>query len=224
MEKYWNSKITEWELSAYEGKARKSIIEKMANKFRNPIRKRSEIAFEFLNGIVKEKIVLELGCGTGIFCYRLAEVCQPKKIIGIDISSVAIEKAIEKNKRRTVDGGIEMVFEKGDVGKMERLPKADVVVGLGFIDYLDRYQLKELFNKIESEYFFFSFPEKKFSLMNILHYFYLKSQGCPSFNKFRRKEMIEIIPSHYKYYFLEKDGMVFITNIKSKIKNLKNEQ
>ena len=202
-------KILEWETSAYEGKA-ESILEKIVTHFRDPIRKRLNVTVNVLKNLVKDKVVLDLGCGTGIFCIEMTKYGS-KRLIGIDISSAAIRKAKEKIQLKGLVDKIEFLCI--DVRRDNELPKADIAVGLGFIDFLNRNELRELLNKMNVRYFWFSFPEKKTSLINILHNLYLKSQKCPVYHRFKRHEMSEVIPSHYEYHFVEEDGLVFLTNL-----------
>ncbi len=71
-----------------------------------------------------------------------------------------------------------------------------------------------LFKKIEN-YFLFSFPEKKRSLLAFLLFIYLKAKKCPYSNKYSKEEMRDIMPNRHKknYFFVEKNGHVFLTNI-----------
>lgn len=206
---YWERKILEWESSAYEGKA-KSILEKIATPFRDSIKRRFNITINILKDFVKDKVVLDLGCGTGIFCVKIAKY-EPRKVLGIDISSTAIREA--KGKVQLEDLRDKIDFLCIDARRASELPKADIAVGLGFIDYLNRNELRELFNKMNVEYFWFSFPEKKISFTNILQTLYSKSQKCPGYNRFKRYKVSEIVPSRYNHNYVQKDGLVFLTNL-----------
>lgn len=210
---YWNKKIIKWEKSSYlELTQGMGLIEKIATKFRKPIKERMYAAKELLKPMIKGKTVLDLGCGSGLFIFELAKE-GAEKVVGIDISSVAIEKA----KKKAMEFGFEekCEFYEGDISALQNV-NIDIVTGLGFIDYLNKKQLEELFHKIANTYFLFSFPEKKFSLINIMHYFYLKSQNCPCFYKYSRKEFEEIALNYFKEcYFFSVNNLIFVTNIKS---------
>lgn len=180
-------------------------MEKFAGKFRKPIRRRKDILLSIFGDIIKDRTVLELGCGSGGLCFELLNM-GAKKVIGVDIAG----KAIEAARGKAVSLGIKdrLEFFVSDIRNGLNLPDADFTVGLGFIDYIDIDSLKKLFTRIKGR-FIFSFPERKFSIIDLLHYMYLKSQGCPAFYKFRRKEFADT-----ECYFFEKDNMVFITNRK----------
>jgi len=206
---YWDKKIIDWEESSYENICKElSLIEKIATRFRNPIKKRKEILLDLIKDKIKDKTILELGCGSGKLCFEFLN-SGARRVIGMDISDEAIKAAKEKS----ISLGLEKVSEffVADLKNDIDLPNADFVVGLGFIDYIDIHSLKKLFTKIKGE-FIFSFPQKKMNLINMLHYVYLKSQGCPAFYKFNRKEFDNIPGMPGRCYFFTKYNMTFITN------------
>ena len=207
--KYWNKKIIEWEKSSYNGvSSGMSLIEKIAGRFRKPIKKRKGVLLEILKDLVKDKTVLELGCGSGGMCFDLVNL-GVHKVIGIDIADEAIKVAQEKAVRLGIEE--KAVFSAVDLRDDIELPASDFVIGLGFIDYIDIQALKPLFVKIKCK-FIFSFPEKKTNFINILQFIYLKSQGCSHFYKFERKEFDNIPGMRRRCQFFAKEGMTFITN------------
>lgn len=209
LKEYWNRKIIDWEKSAYQGVSKElSLIEKIATRFREPIKKRKEILLSILKDLIKGKRVLELGCGSGGLCFELLGL-GASKVIGIDIT----EESIKVAKQRCVSLGFQkkMDFFVADVRDDVNLPDADFVVGLGFIDYIDIDSLKKLLAKVKGR-FIFSFLEKKVNLINFLHYIYLKSQGCPCFYKFSRKEFDNVLGISGRCHFFDKDNMTFIAN------------
>jgi SAM-dependent methyltransferase len=79
------------------------------------------------------RTVLEYGCGPGTHSFRLAKVA--KRVIGIDISEVAIERA----RRRAVDRGVDNVeFHVMDAESLT-FPDAtfDLVCGRAIVHHLD---------------------------------------------------------------------------------------
>ena len=207
--KYWNKKIIEWEKSSYGGSSKElSFIEKVATRFRAPIKKRRKILLNLLKDMVKSKTVLELGCGSGDLCFEFLKL-GATKVIGIDIAEVAIKAACEKAIAAKLQD--KAVFFIKDIREDVSLPDADFVVGLGFIDYIDAETLKKLFACIKRR-FIFSFPEKKKNLINILHFIYLKSQKCPTFYKFNREEFNNIDGMNGKCRFFSVNHMTFIAN------------
>jgi SAM-dependent methyltransferase len=77
--------------------------------------------------------VLEYGCGTGSAGFRLARVGH--RVVGIDISSVAVQRAREEAARQGLES---LTFEVMDAEHLE-LPDAsiDLVCGSGILHHLD---------------------------------------------------------------------------------------
>ena len=209
-QKYWDKKITEWSEVSYGKKTLSaSLIEKLATPFRGAD-KRVRITLTLLGPLVSGKTVLFLGCGVGNECFDLFKY-KPKKIIGIDISSVAIGEARKAAKKKSATK--RFVFMVEDVGTIDKLPAADYVIGLGFIDYLNTSELTNLFRLVSKQNFFFSFFEKKTSLFNLIHEIYVKSQGCPGAFKYTRDQIGAMMPKNSRHFFIKKGGMLFLTNI-----------
>lgn len=207
-EEYWDKKIKEWSEASYEKKA-KSPIEKLAIFFRGGITKRMDVAIKIIGSRAKGKVVVDMGCGLGDFCFEILKY-KPKMVVGIDISGVAIKEAQRRVKARKLEDKVK--FIKGDIFQFKKLPAFDIAVGLGFIDYLDKEDLKKLFKLLRGRNFLFSMFEKKLSLLPLLHAVYVRIQKCPGAYKYTRKEMRELIPEDAHCYFLEEDGMLFVTN------------
>ena len=172
---YWDNKIIEWEDSLQNPK-KVSFIESLASKFRKPLKIRRAMCFDLLKKVGKGKTILELGCGSGYFAINVLQKIKPKKIIGMDISSSAIQRANKLKKELHLPNNIE--FIEGDT-TIENLPKAEITIGLGFLDYLTKNEIRALIKKINSKYVIFTFSEKKVSLKRYLHIAYLISQRCP---------------------------------------------
>jgi SAM-dependent methyltransferase len=206
---YWEKQIINWERSSYQGNAKDlSIVERIAAKFRGPIRKRKELLLDILSKHIDSSTILELGCGSGGLCLDLLRR-GARRVIGIDISAEAIKLAKENAEKYGLKEKAEFLVV--DLREDIKLPDVDFVVGLGFIDYIDIDTLKKLLSKIRGK-FIFSFPEKKLSLINILHYIYMNVKRCPSFYKFYRREFDNIPGMFGKCHFYELDDMIFITN------------
>ena len=211
-EKYWDKKITAWTKASYRGKEKKGIglVEAMAQCFRSGIEGRMKVALDVVGPMAQGKIIADMGCGLGDFCFEIVKF-KPRKVIGIDISSVAVKQAqkmAEKKKLARV-----VSFRQGNLAIMKRWPKFDIAVGLGFIDYFKPEEMKTFFSRFKHQYFFFSFFEKRLSLLNLIHPFYVKLQGCPGSYKYTRGQIRRLIPEKVKFDFFEKNGLLFVTNL-----------
>ncbi len=208
---YWDKKIKIWSNSSYKtGSLGFNLIEWLAGFFRGPIGGRMEVTLKIVGPKIKDKVIADLGCGVGDFCFRALDF-KPLKVIGMDISTSAVNEAAKRAKEKGVAN--KTIFIQGDLGAIKEFPDCDFLVGSGFIDYLDREQLAHLFKKIKARKFFFSFPEKKTSFINFLQAIYLKTQNCPGAYKYTKGEMKKIIPPNLDFRFIEENKMVFITNL-----------
>lgn len=110
--------------------------------------------YEFVKPYVKDKIVLDAGCGQGYGAFFLSHTA--RKVLGIDIAHEAINDAKENYARSN------LYFKVMDVVKME-FPDDffDVVCSFEVIEHLDDYKrfLAEVVRVLKpSGYFFISTP------------------------------------------------------------------
>lgn len=187
-QKYWNENIIDWEKSAYEKKSL-GLVERIASKFRGSIRRRMDISLRLLAPRIKKKKVLDLGCGSGIFCFKLISL-GASNVIGIDISSKAINLA--KKRAEELDIERKCTFTIGNIKEIN-LPEVDITTGLGILDYNNRKELTKLFRKINSHFFLFSFSERNYSPIALMHKLYLNYKRCPSAYQYTCKEMKEML-------------------------------
>ncbi len=61
---------------------------------------------------IEDKLILEIGCGTGRFCYLLSKEFPDKLIIGVDISETSLEFA---RKLKDISGAVNLCFQKEDM-------------------------------------------------------------------------------------------------------------
>jgi len=191
---YWDRKIIEWEDSMAQ-KENVPFIERLASLLRGPLLKhRSEVSMNILSRFVKDRTVLELGCGSGYFAFELLEKGKAKHITGIDISQNAIVRARGiASKRQLTD---KITFLEGDVTS-KSFPEVDVTIGLGFLDYLSPEEIRSLFQNMKSPYFLFSFADKSISLLRYIHKFYMLSQRCSKHFYYSQDEIAGYIGKEY---------------------------
>lgn len=182
---YWDNKIIGWERSAYEKNNKgQSFVEKTAGLFRGIVRERMDLAVKILSPAVKGKILIDIGCGSGILAQRLLQY-EPGQITGIDIS----EKAINTAKLRLTDSRCRFLVQ--DINDL-KLPEGDITIGLGLLDFIPPENLIPFFKNIRSPYFLFSFPERDFSPVYFMLTLYRASQGCPTHNYYTFAQLKQI--------------------------------
>jgi len=95
-----------------------------------------------LIGDVKDKIILDLGCGTGGNAKKLIEL-GAKKVLGIDLSTKMIETAIQSNNNPNINY---KVMSMNEIDKIDE--KFDLVVSSLAIHYIEDYNglCKKVYN------------------------------------------------------------------------------
>ena len=76
----------------------------------------------------KNKTVLDVGCGTGLFAHKVSKL-GPKHVLGIDFSQKAIEIAMKTHKNRNLQ------YQVLDAKEIKS--KYDVIVSLGTLEHMD---------------------------------------------------------------------------------------
>ena len=76
----------------------------------------------------KNKTVLDVGCGTGLFAHKVSKL-GPKQVLGIDFSKEAIETAIRTHKNHNLQ------YQVLDVKEIKS--RYDVIVSLGTLEHMD---------------------------------------------------------------------------------------
>ncbi len=92
----------------------------------------SEDFFNYLKDISNNCEILDYGCGVGAFVEKIAKY-NPKKITGIDISEVSIDKAIDNTKSLDID----VTFKVDNCEKTSFNSNSfDIVYGTGILHHL----------------------------------------------------------------------------------------
>lgn len=89
-----------------------------------------------------DDLVLELGCGTGLYTRLLAP--RVRKIVGVDFSSIAIEQAIAQGKESNLE------FIVGDIQNLAMFPDQtfDKILAIDLVEHLSNPQLENSLGEI----------------------------------------------------------------------------
>jgi len=160
---------------------------------KNPYKKALEKRYEFCNKFIKNKIVIDLPCGTG---WGTSMLKGYKSITGIDISQEAIDFAVKKYQKNN------RKFELGSMEKINILDNSvDVVICL------------EGFEHVEKEIGLVFLSEAKRILKSggliIMTAPVLDENGNGSGNPYHlceypEKELVDLIASNFKIVKVEK--------------------
>lgn len=156
-----------------------TVITKITNKlFRKSLYERMPITLEEC-GDVKNKTIIDIGCGSGRLCYLLSKE-GASKVLGVDYSQQMIEIAKDFVVKKEVQDKIELRCIDF-LSKFETDSKFDISVALGVFDYLKNP--KEFLLKMKSisnEKVIASYPAK-YAFQAPIRKIWLYSRKCPVF-------------------------------------------
>src|ERR1700690_2941699 len=131
---YWKQHLTSWEASAYFKDSGKppTFWDRMSTLFRGQgMYVRMDAALKMVVPFVKDKVILDIGCASGRFAFQLMEA-GARKVIGVDVSSEAIDTANQKRLASPYADRVE--FKVMDLTQPDaELPQVDLVTALGVI-------------------------------------------------------------------------------------------
>ena len=195
---FWNQKIIHWENSRYFNK-NISLYEKIVSKFSNSLFIRREVLLKLLKNKIRNKNVIEIGCGSGFLCDKIISY-GAKSYFGVDFSTKAIERAKKINLKYIKKN--QASFSTIEVGKIRSI-KQDVIFSLGLVDWLKDDDLYHLSKISKKKLFIHSFSRKKISLSQYIHKIYVffsykkKTSFYPKY--LSRKKIINIFNNVYFY-------------------------
>jgi len=165
-QRFWDNKILGWESDKYASP--KGILARVFDVNRS-LKKRQQITQNVLKQIVNNNTVLEIGCGTARLLPSIIEA-GAAKYIGVDISEAAIKEA--RIKANDLGFGNKAEFHQFDVGALQVID-ADICFSLGLLDWLELEEIGKMLSQISCRYYFHSFSERRRSLQQVIHQFYV---------------------------------------------------
>jgi ubiquinone/menaquinone biosynthesis C-methylase UbiE len=165
MRSYWDRRIVDWDSSSYDRERPRGMM----GRLRSSVDARMRIALQILAPHVKDKTLLDLGCGCGRFAIAAVKDLGASRAHGIDISPEAVRRGQELAQEAGIDDRV--TFEVGTVER-DSFPEADITVGLGLLDWLDDAQTEALLSALAGRRVVLSYSEQDGSLGEIVHRFY----------------------------------------------------
>ncbi len=156
-----------------------TLITKITNKlFRKSLYERIPISLEEC-GDIKDKTIIDIGCGSGRLCYLLAKE-NASKVVGVDYSQQMIDIAKEFVKKKDLEEKIQ--FECVDFFvKYETKEKFDISIALGVFDYLQNPEkFLDKIKRVTKEKIIVSYPAK-YAFQAPIRKVWLYSRKCPVF-------------------------------------------
>ena len=207
--KFWEDKIIGWEDLRYNKKSQNfNLFEKTVDKTNNTLIFRLKFVFSILQPLIKNKNIVEFGCGSGFLANKFIEN-GASSYTGYDISEKAITRAKELTNKNYLKKKIN--FYAKPIMEIEKLD-ADYVFSLGLTDWLTDEEIDHMFKISSNSDNLHSISEKTISISRILHQFYVyvsygyKSKGYkPRYFDFREiSEKMSLYTKKKIYDFRDK--------------------
>ena len=192
---FWDRKILRWEEDKYAPAT--NAIGRLVDVNRS-LKMRMRLAERILSQTVRNRTVLEIGCGTARLLPTII-ACGATKYIGVDVSGLAIDRA--RLRAEDVGGNASIELYQGDVTSLSET-SPDLCFSLGLLDWLDPERIAEMNRRIQCRYYFHSFSERRRSVQLLLHRMYvycLYGHRTKSYvpRYYTSTEMAEIFQSGY---------------------------
>jgi 2-polyprenyl-3-methyl-5-hydroxy-6-metoxy-1,4-benzoquinol methylase len=216
---YWKKHLLSWEASAYykDTPHKANLWDRLSTVFRgDAMYVRMNAALELLRPHLAGKTVLDVGCATGRFAFRMLDA-GAAKVHGVDISLEAVQIADAHRTQAGLEDQLD--FSVADVvSPASPLPHSDLVTALGVIEYFDARAMSVFLGNLQTEYFFLDFPDtarrSQFPTWQ-LRQVYIRVNKLPGVYLYRPEKFIELAkPFGFKDIWVAKrDGFYYITNL-----------
>ena len=184
-----------------------NFIQRLINKYlRFSMFNRYQLTINRIKEDINSKNILDIGCGTGRYCNKLAQL--DKNILGIDVAETMIVNSKELNKSfennckfQTIDY---LNFSKNNNNVF------DYAILMGFFDYIEEPIKIYKSLKKDSKISLASFP-KKFHILTPQRYIKYNYRKCPIF--FYTKNQIEKLMKDIdakNYQIIDNDREFFV--------------
>jgi len=184
-----------------------NFIQRLINKYlRFSMFNRYQLTINRIKEDINSKNILDIGCGTGRYCNKLAQL--DKNILGIDVAETMIMNSKELNKSfennckfQTIDY---LNFSKNNNNVF------DYAILMGFFDYIEEPIKIYKSLKKDSKISLASFP-KKFHILTPQRYIKYNYRKCPIF--FYTKNQIEKLMKDIdakNYQIIDNDREFFV--------------
>jgi len=195
---YWDKHVVSWEASTYytdHSLPKPTAWDRFSTLFRgSSLYDRMAIALDMLKPYLAGLTVLEVGCASGRFADQLL-AAGAARVIGVDVSEEIIRIA---NARRLAGPNKDRLefFAADLVQPGLKLPKVDLVTGLGVIEYFDSQEMMTFLGSLQAPHFFLDFPDVARTTNWLLWWMrqvYIRVNKCPGVYLYKRDEFTDMV-------------------------------
>ncbi len=195
---YWDKHVVSWEASTYytdHSLPKPNLWDRFSTLFRgSSLYDRMTIALDMLKPYLAGLTVLEVGCASGRFADQLL-AAGAARVVGVDVSEEIIQ--IANGRRLAGPNKDRLEFFAADLVQPGlKLPKVDLVTGLGVIEYFDPKEMMTFLGSLQAPYFFLDFPDVARTTNWLLWWMrqvYIRVNRCPGVYLYRREEFTDLI-------------------------------
>lgn len=166
---FWEEKILGWEAGRYAGGASGGVLEKLADRASDSLRYRIRLGAELLAPFVRGKVVVDVGCGSGLLTGPLLDA-GAAAVWGFDIAEAAIASAEARKAEAGWDERAQ--FRVASVAELPADLRPDFVISLGLVDWLTDEEITRLFAWGGKAEFVHAFSERQWTPAQVLHQLY----------------------------------------------------
>lgn len=184
-----------------------NFIQRLINKYlRFSMFNRYQLTINRIKEDINSKNILDIGCGTGRYCNKLAQL--DKNILGIDVAETMIMNSKELNKSFENNCKFETIdylnFSKNNNNVF------DYAILMGFFDYIEEPIKIYKSLKKDSKISLASFP-KKFHILTPQRYIKYNYRKCPIFfyTKIQIEKLMKDIDAK-NYQIIDNDREFFV--------------
>ena len=217
--KYWHKHLASWEASAYfkDTQRKANWWDRLSTVFRgDAMYVRMQTALELLRPHLRGKTILDVGCASGRFAFQML-AAGAERVAGVDISETAISAA----QRDAADLGLtdRTDFRVADlVRPASPLPAADLVTGLGVIEYFDAAAMDAFLGNLSCTFMLLDFPDlgrKREFPTWILRQIYIRVNRLPGVFLYSLDDFARLAEPHgfKNLRVIKRNNFFYVTNL-----------
>lgn len=186
-----------------------NYIQRLINKhLRYSMFNRYQLTIDIIKKDENSENILDIGCGTGRYCFKLAQL--NKKILGIDVADTMIKNAKEINQSNLDRCTFETIDYLNFSEKNTKL--FDYAILMGFFDYIE--EPIKIYNclKKDTKISLASYP-KKYHYLTPQRYIKYNLRRCPIFF-YTKKQIVSLMEmvGAKSYQIIDNDREFFVVS------------
>lgn len=178
LKEFWEETIKDWDSHRHGANTQAMpLLYRLTHTPSEAVRFRKQVVLDHLKAHVKNKRVIELGCGTGRLAQQIID-CGAASYLGYDIADNAVAMAQNLLSTESIDDRI--TFKQADIGELNTLD-ADFIFSMELFPWLNNEQIDHLFSICSDTDFLHTSNERGFNLRQKLRIFHQRLTGTEKY-------------------------------------------